>query len=262
MKKLIRLSLILLLTTMSCSTDDISNNSGSPGDNGGNNVTDNAQPTGASANEFLSDSQFTQMTIEIVSVQGFEPTQQALSELQDFLQMRLHKPGGINIESRSIASPGIDAYNVQDLISLEESNRTQYNSENKLALWIYFADGESAANSNNGIVLGTAYRNTSFVIFEETIHGLSDSVFEPDREILEATVILHEMGHLLGLTNLGSPPQSEHEDLDHPKHCDVEECLMYYAAETDSGLSSLIGLSSPPGLDSQCIADLQANGGK
>ena len=61
---------------------------------------------------------------------------------------------------------------------------------------------------------------------------------------------------------MGTALQSAHEDPAHPKHCDVEDCLMYWAAETDSGLDNLMGNSSAPQLDSQCIADLQANGGK
>jgi hypothetical protein len=38
-----------------------------------------------------------------------------------------------------------------------------------------FIDGASASDSGNSYVLGTAYRNTSFVIYEKTIQSLSDS---------------------------------------------------------------------------------------
>jgi predicted Zn-dependent protease len=65
-----------------------------------------------------------------------------------------------------------------------------------------FIDGASASDSGNSYVLGTAYRNTSFVIYEKTIQSLSDSPFEP-RSLFETTVITHEFGHILGLTNLG-----------------------------------------------------------
>jgi predicted Zn-dependent protease len=66
-----------------------------------------------------------------------------------------------------------------------------------------FIDGASASDSGNSYVLGTAYRNTSFVIYEKTIQSLSDSPFEPSRSLFETTVITHEFGHILGLTNLG-----------------------------------------------------------
>jgi hypothetical protein len=45
---------------------------------------------------------------------------------------------------------------------------------------------------------------------------MSDSAFEPNRSLLETTVITHEFGHILGLT-LGTALQSNHEE--HPKHC-------------------------------------------
>ena len=73
---------------------------------------------------------------------------------------------------------------------------------------------------------------------------------------------MHEFGHILGLTNLGSDLQSNHEDASHPKHCNVESCLMFWAAETGSGIGNMISNGSAPQLDAQCIADLQANGGK
>ena len=110
--------------------------------------------------------------------------------------------------------------------------------------------------------MGTAYWNTSFVIYQETVESFSNSPFEPDRTLLETTVVNHEFGHILGLTNLGTPLQSEHEDEEHPKHCNVENCLMYWASESAVNLSDMASMSTAPQLDAQCIADLQANGGK
>jgi hypothetical protein len=43
----------------------------------------------------------------------------------------------------------------------------------------FFADGKSSKDTDTSVILGTAYRNTSFVIYEQTVHGLSDSAFEP-----------------------------------------------------------------------------------
>ena len=79
---------------------------------------------------------------------------------------------------------------------------------------------------------------------------------------METTVVSHEFGHILGLTNLGSDMQEDHEDDAHPKHCDVEICLMYWATESSAGLDNMLNMTSAPQLDAQCIADLQANGGK
>ncbi|NNC69731.1 MAG: membrane metalloprotease, partial [Flavobacteriaceae bacterium] len=66
----------------------------------------------------------------------------------------------------------------------------------------------------------------------------------------------------LGLVNVGSPMQTHHQDTAHGKHCIEEECLMYYTAETGEGLVNMLSGGSVPSLDTQCKADLQANGGK
>ena len=84
----------------------------------------------------------------------------------------------------------------------------------------------------------------------------------PSLEVLETTVVNHEFGHLLGLVNAGSPLQSDHQDTEHGKHCTEQDCLMYYTAETGEGIINMLSGGSVPSLDAQCIADLQANGGK
>lgn len=255
MKKQI-IFLFLLILALSCSKDDDSTDTTIV------NIASNQQATGSSSNDLLSDTTFKSMIIEVVFVEGFEPSQETVNNFVSFLEARTYKPNGIIVEKRAIASSGNSQYSIQNIVDIEEANRTKYNTTNQIAVWAFFADGESSSNSGNSIVLGTAYRNTSFVVFEETIHGLSDSPFEPDRSVLETTVITHEFGHVLGLTNLGADLQSEHEDAEHPKHCDEESCLMYWASETGSGVMDMVSGGTVPQLDAQCIADLQANGGK
>lgn len=262
MKKGILLAFCLILVC-SCTNNDTSEDNGNGTiTNNGNTSVANQMPTGTSSHDLLSDETFTSMIIELVYVEGYEPTQNTINNLISFLEARTFKPDGLFVETRAIASPGSSPYTNEEIIEIEDTNITLFNTNNQIAIWAFFADGESANNSNSNIVLGTAYRNTSFVIYEETIHDLSNSAFEPNRDLLETTVILHEFGHILGLTNLGTTLQSNHEDPEHHKHCDVESCLMYWSAETASGIDNLIGTSSAPELDDQCIADLQANGGK
>jgi len=220
------------------------------------------KPTTTSANALLASDKYKKLVIEVVYVNGYKPTTTTLNNLKTFLSNRLHKPDGIAVLTKEISSPGNASYSTQQIIDLETTHRTKYNSTDEIAVFALFIDGESASSSSNGQVLGTAYRNTSFVLFEEQIHGFSDSAFEPSRTVLETTVLLHEFGHILGLTNLGSPMQTPHEDSTHTKHCNDDECLMYWAVETSDGLANLVSGGSVPSLDSQCLSDLQANGGK
>ncbi|MEC3906978.1 membrane metalloprotease [Tamlana sp. 2201CG12-4] len=219
----------------------------------------NRQSTGSSAHDLLSDDNFTSMVIELVYVEGFEPTQSAIDNLLSFLDNRTFKPNGITIEKRSIPSPGKNIYTIEDVADIERDLREKFNTSNQIAVWALFIDGKSDKDVDNKVVLGTAYWNTSFVIYEDTVQSLSNSPFKPNRSTLESSVINHEFGHILGLTNLGSPMQSEHEDLEHPKHCNVESCLMHWTSESVTLISTM---NSIPQLDAQCIADLRANGGK
>jgi hypothetical protein len=66
---------------------------------------------------------------------------------------------------------------------------------------------------------------------------------------------------LLGLVNLGSTMQTEHNDEAHDKHCDNENCLMFWKTSNSSMVGEMVG-SGIPQLDANCLADLQANGGK
>lgn len=254
------LSFLLLLVIVSCSKDDSVS-----GNDEGNNPIDvnlNRQAVGSSANDLLSDNTYSKMIVELVYVEGFEPNETTVSNFVNFLQNRVHKPNGITVEKRSIPSPGETIYSIQDIANIEIAERQNYNTEDTIAVWALFIDGESENNTNNNVTLGSAYWNTSFVIFEETVQNFSNSTFEPNRTLLETTVIHHEFGHIFGLTNLGSDMVEDHEDDEHPKHCDVEDCLMFWATESSAGLDDMLNMTSAPELDSQCIADLQANGGK
>jgi predicted Zn-dependent protease len=232
------------------------------GNNGNTNVSTNRQATGSSANDLLSADSFKKMIIEIAYIDGFKPSETAKNNFKNFINNRTFKPEGVEFIEKQIPSTGKTVYTLNEVVAIEKEFRTQYNTSSKIAVWVLFINGKSSKDDNQGSILGSAYWNTSFVIYEETIHGLSDSAFEPERSLLESSVINHEFGHILGLTNLGSNLQSDHEDAAHPKHCIEEDCLMYWAAENSKGITNMISRGQVPTLDAQCLADLKANGGK
>lgn len=256
MKKVIALVTIGFVLLMSCSKDDAADPVETI------NPLTNKQTTGSSSNDLLSDKKFSSMVIEVAYIQGFEPSAAAITNFVSFLDSRIYKPNGISIVKRAIPSTGKTTFTDQEIVAIEDANRTKYNTSNQIAVWVFFTDGKSSNDTSTAVVLGTAYRNTSMVIYEQTVHSLSDSPFEPNRSLLETTVITHELGHILGLTNLGAALQSTHEDTTHPKHCNVESCLMYWSSETGKGITNMVSGGSAPQLDAQCIADLRANGGK
>ena len=217
------------------------------------------QAVGFSAADLLTADKYSSLRVEVVYVAGYEPTDNTLNNLKAFLLKRLHKPQGITITKTAISSPGLAPYSINDIQHVESNFRSLHNNENSLAVFVFITDGSYAENEN---VLGVAYKNTSLALFGSKIDQYSGGIGQPSKNLLETTVFNHEFGHIMGLVNVGTPLQTDHQDKAHGKHCDVEGCLMYWTAETGDAVSNLIGASQAPELDSQCIADLQAKGGK
>ncbi len=229
----------------------------------------NLLATGDSANDILSNNTFTKLLIEIGYVTGFQPSAAAMNNFQAFIQARTFKQD-IEIHYLELPSPNESDLTLQEIADLESENRTAYNDGSTLAMYIYFADAPSDTDDpqEGTVTLGAVYRNTSMVIYETTARGLALNNSQISIEDVETAALNHEFGHLLGLVDLGSPPVNAHEDTNAEHHCDIDGCLMRAELEFGGGLLGLMnkrissGKAAVPGLDSECILDLQANGGQ
>lgn len=217
----------------------------------------NNKSVGKSANDFLSAAKYNTINVQLQFMPGYAPDPRALDSLTAFLNTFINKPGGINISQTPIAGSGKTSLTLADINEIEKTNRTQFNTGNVLSVYVLFSDAAYATPN----VLAIAYKNTSLVVFGPTVFANSGGVNQTTRTKLETTAERHEFGHLMGLTNLGTPLVTPHEDAAHPAHCDNNACLMYYTTQTT--VMGGILLSGPiPGLDANCRADLRANGGK
>ncbi|MEL4306472.1 membrane metalloprotease [Joostella sp. CR20] len=247
----------LLVFIVACSSDD----GALPEENNLINV-DNRQSTGDSAFDFLSEENFTNLFIEVVYVEGFEPSEESLNNLVSFINQRCYKSEGIQISKRAIPSTGKSSYTVEEIDKLEKDVRIQYNSNKQLALFALFLNGSYNNGNEDAMVLGVAYRNTSFVIFEEEIHNFNNTITGSNLVLFESTVLRHEFCHLLGLVDLGSEMQTDHLDTENGHHCNVESCLMNHEIEFGFNLGNVASEANIPQLDDHCLADLRANGGR
>ena len=254
MKKIFKSVLLIFFLTISCNEDDSLGNVL-------NNNYPYKQQVGYSANDILSNKKFTDIYIEVMYVDGFKPSAETLTNLKNFIGSRTYKTN-IVIEERLINIALKSIYSIEDVRSIEDANRSIFSFENQLAISALFLNGKSSSNTENTTILGTAYRNTSFVIYEETIKAASNNILGPSKIILESTVILHEFCHLLGLVNFGTNMVANHEDTAHSAHCTVENCLMYYLIENGKNVPHWVKDAQIPQLDANCINDLKANGGK
>lgn len=246
------LLIILMFLTAGCSKDDHQQEL---------HRTSNTQALGTSANDLLSKDTFSSLHIEVISVPGNEPSQSALTDVLEFIKARVNKPGGVELSTRTISSPGGGSYSMSEIRDIEKEHRSIYNSGSEITVFIFVADGKSSAQEENEVVLGTAYQNTSIVLYEQAIRDLAKTSMVSRSEI-ESTTLKHEFGHLFGLVDNGSPAQTDHEDPESSAHCNVSGCLMVAAMEFGDGAVDFLKSNETPSLDSSCRLDLQSNGGK
>ena len=214
------------------------------------------QKIGASANDMLSSGKYTTLNIQVQYMPGYSLDPAVVTNLTNYLDGICNKPGGITITQSQIAANG-DTLNVDKVAVLERQNRTAYTGGGTISLYVLVTDGYDTSVS----ILGFAYRNTSICLFGKSIFDHSGGYAEVSRVSLETSVLEHELGHIMGLVNLGSPMVHFHQDTVHGNHCTNVQCLMHWAIETQTAYN-ILHPNNIPVLDSNCIKDLQANGGK
>ncbi len=212
---------------------------------------------GLSAKDLLTAEKYTALRVEIQYMEGFAPDPESLYNLRIFLWKYLNKPDGIFIETKPIRPVGDTVLSRTELMTIERNSRTVYTRNKELGVYLLYTNGAYV----NPKILGLAYQNTSAVIFGKLVHNHSGRIGQPDRTKLETSVLLHEMGHLLGLINTGSEMLSDHQDEQHAAHCNNKKCLMYYRIGIDDHFGYLTR-GDIPVLDAHCEADLKANGGR
>lgn len=241
----------VLIGVVSCKKDE---------DTGNNDANSNKLAVGSSAHDFLSAEKYTSLQIEILYSPGFEPPAAALNYLEDFVTTYCHKPEGISFITRQLDEAPQEGYTLADIRNIEDQNRTVFNTGSSLGVYVFFAGGDYVENSDTLFTLGLAYRNTSNVIFQKTIKSNIGGIGSPTEATVTSSIIGHEIGHLLGLVDLGSDMVTDHEDGENESHCDNEDCLMYWALNSSNAMGLFGGNVAE--LDANCVADLKANGGK
>lgn len=223
---------------------------------------------GSWAHRFLAAGPYSKLRIVVDYAPGEQPTQSALDTLSQKLSARLNKPGGIQVViGKQLNTGGRTVYSAADSVAVEQANRLEFASGDTAVMYIAYVNGHSDQDNSNGAVLAWAYDGTAVAVFKDTIDS-NASFLVPASEI-EGAVLVHEVGHLLGLVDTGSPMVTPHEDVDadagtgHPGHCTVQDCVMYWALDTSNVIQLVGNLGHlPTDYDSNCAADLKANGGK
>ncbi|HUF77132.1 MAG TPA: hypothetical protein VMM35_12680, partial [Longimicrobiales bacterium] len=162
---------------------------GGDGGGGGQDGYDHDRAPGASARDLLTAVDFDSLLVQVQYVQGFAPTAEGLQHLEDFLEARLHKPGGVRMQvGVPLPSPGRATHTTAQVRAMHEQYRSAYTEGGTVALHLLYLDGEYDGAAN---VLGIAYANTSMAIFAETIQQHTGGALEPSFATVPSTVAQH-----------------------------------------------------------------------
>ena len=263
--KFISILILMVLVFVACKSDDQEE----PEEPAVDPKADNRLALGVSAGDLLTATPFNTLTVEIAYAPNSRPNGETISNFRTMLEERLNKPGGINIIETQVPDQPGQPYTIEEVREIEDNIRTQYTQGNNIAVFVFFANGSSQNDNGNRVTLGTAYRNTSIIVYKRTLKVITDE----DPELLtfvESFTLNHEFGHILGLTNIQNDDiHDHHEDSDNPKHCIVNECLMYFELEfaTRTSINEMMFRGRQnnlevPTFDPLCIEDLRAKGGK
>lgn len=209
------------------------------------------QNFGESAADLLQDDRYKSLKVEVNYMKGFKPNLRAISNLRAFLVQHLKKPRGVQILIKEIAPASDTVLTRNEVDSLRRANRVISNKKGQIAVYIMYTNGQF----HNKYILGQAFRNTTIIIYGKSLKNRLN-VFETSRsEILETELLLHEFGHLLGLVNKGSSMTTPHDDPLREAHCKNENCVMYAVTDRNQDVPMR-------NIDTACVQDLRANGGK
>jgi hypothetical protein len=213
---------------------------------------------GDDARSFVRGAPYTKVLVEIAATKSATPSQAAIDHLTVVMRDLLDKPGGVTVE----VDPPLDdvghPVTLAEAAAIEDGSRRHY-SQGDTAVFYYLVVSEASTDDTAAAkILGYAFRPSSMVVFQKSIFAVSGGLAQPTHDTVEATVVAHEFGHILGLVNAGTAMQSPHEDSAHPKHDTNTGCLMYYANNSSELVSNLVSGGVLPDFDAACRADIAA----
>lgn len=203
---------------------------------------------------FLQGDIFDRLVIEVDVVEGAHPEPGVSDAIAVQVAEVVDKPGGVRIRLDEVLPPygpsyvwSLDA--LRNLLAATES----VPPVGTALMHTLIVDGQPPEPGT----LGMSFAHRDVVLFKDSLCGA-------DRELVDCRpaehfVWLHEIGHVLGLVNNGTTMVVDHEDPEHPQHCDEPNCVMRWAYTRFRGSAeTLEERAEPPSFGVWCRMDLAA----
>jgi hypothetical protein len=167
----------------------------------------------------------------------------------DHVVAMLRRVSGKNVDVQTVTLPaGSDTWSSTELHALADRYSQTRSSVDVAVLNVLFVRGSHEAGEN---VLGVASRGDVLSMFPDQYRSLGAGL---SPQAIEASVVMHETGHILGL--VGHVVRPQRQDPDHPGHSPNKASVMYWAVETDDIISAFVG-APPKEFDADDLADLE-----
>ncbi len=220
---------------------------------------DGITPTRAEPSHYVSDDEFSSWIIEVDYVEDARPPQSALDLLKQRMTSVVSKPSGITVHLDDAIPDTGGRHTTQTIQALADEHRDDKHGDAGIAhTYVIYLDGRWAENED---VLGVAFGGDMVALFSERIEQASNILVSSTT--VHRAVLVHELGHIIGLVDNGIPMVNNHEDPEHPGHSDNQNSVMYWAVET-TNIVNLVrnGGTIPTDFDADDRADLCAAGGR
>ena len=200
-------------------------------------------PVGSEAHLLLNGFPDNRLVVEVAAPPGEAPTPASIGLLWTRMNETLSKMSiSFQLETYHTSAT---SFTTQDLWNLETATRATWPGPGQMSLFYLFVPGSYAGDAS---VIGLAYYGSSIAVFPATIAGAGGSA------AVTSTVMIHEFGHELGLVGLvGSAPN---EDPAHPYHSADPNDVMYWAVDSTSIITGLLGGGPPTQFGAADLSDL------
>lgn len=134
-----------------------------------------------------------------------------------------------------------ETWTAKDIINLGRALESDP-GEDGAFFYILFLKGKLSVDGKvQDTILGANISGTPFLaIFKDVIVSSTVIVNSPVLPYIEQSTLVHEMGHAMGLVNLGVPLASNHQDMANGAHTIDENCVMYHSNESRSSTRNFI----------------------
>jgi hypothetical protein len=212
---------------------------------GGSAAVDSNGPPGSFAPGILSPSASTEVLVEVRTQSAAGPQQASIDHLTSVLRSVTGKP--VNVASGPGISGGATSWSADELRSVADAGTAQGNG--RAVIHLLFVHGSFSGDNS---VLGIAVRGDAAAIFVDQVNASSTPLVGSGG--IEAAVVTHEVGHLMGLVDLYL--HTGRQDPDHPGHSTNPKSVMYWAVESNL-VADLLQGGPPKDFDGADLADLQ-----